>query len=42
MEQMDVKERTAKTYIKFKRENGLIERTLENPQEYRQITLPFK
>jgi hypothetical protein len=23
------------------RENGIIERTPENPQEYRQITLPF-
>ncbi len=41
MEQMDVKERTARAYIKFMRENGIIERTLENPQEYRQITLPF-
>ena len=41
MEQMDVKERTARAYIKFMRENGIIERTPENPQEYRQITLPF-
>jgi hypothetical protein len=41
MEQMDVKERTARAYIKFMRENGIIERTPENLQEYRQITLPF-
>lgn len=41
MEQMDVKERTARAYIKFMRDNGIIERTPENPQEYRQFTLPF-
>ncbi|MCF8284514.1 MAG: bifunctional DNA primase/helicase [Sphingobacteriales bacterium] len=41
MEQMDVKERTARAYIKFMRENGIIERTPENQQEYRQIPLIF-
>jgi hypothetical protein len=41
MEQMDVKERTARSYIKFIRENGIIEKNHSKALEYRQITLPF-
>ena len=41
MEQMDVKERTARAYIKYMREHEIIERSENNPQEYRLFTLPF-
>lgn len=41
MESMDVKERTARSYIKFMRENEIIEKNPANALEYGLITMPF-
>jgi hypothetical protein len=41
MESTDVKERTARTYIKFMRDNGIIEKNPSNALEYCLISLPF-
>jgi hypothetical protein len=41
IESMDVKERTARSYIKFMRENGIIEKNPKNSLEYSIITMPL-
>ena len=41
IESMDVKERTARSYIKFLRENGIIEKNPSNALEYCLVSLPF-
>ena len=41
MKSMDVKERTARSFIKFMRENGIIEKKLSNALEYCLNSLPF-
>ena len=41
MEHMDVKERTARAYIKYMREHEIIERSSGNPQEYQLFAMPF-
>ena len=41
MEHMDVKERTARAYIKYMREHEIIERSPNNPQEYQLFAMPF-
>ena len=41
MESMDVKDRTARSYIKFMRDNEIIEKNPSNALEYCLITLPF-
>jgi predicted transcriptional regulator len=41
MESMDVKERTARSYIKFMREKGIIEKNPNNSLEYSLISMPF-
>ncbi|MBU3662974.1 MAG: hypothetical protein FGM41_07230 [Bacteroidetes bacterium] len=41
MESTDVKERTARTYIKFMRDNGIIEKNPSNALEYCLVSLPF-
>jgi predicted transcriptional regulator len=41
MESMDVKERTARSYIKFMRDKGIIEKNPNNSLEYSLISMPF-
>jgi hypothetical protein len=41
MEHLDVKERTARAYIKYMREHEIIERSAGNPQEYQLFAMPF-
>lgn len=41
MEHMDVKEHTARAYIKYMREHEIIERSSGNPQEYQLFAMPF-
>ena len=41
MEHLDVKERTARAYIKYMREHEIIERSSGNPQEYQLFAMPF-
>ena len=41
MESMDVKDRTARSYIKFMKDNEIIEKNPSNALEYSLITLPF-
>jgi energy-coupling factor transporter ATP-binding protein EcfA2 len=41
MELLDVKERTARAYIKYMREHEIIERSSGNPQEYQLFAMPF-
>ena len=42
MEIMDVKERTARAYIKFMREHGIIEKNTTNTSEYQLMNIPFQ
>ncbi len=41
MESTDVKDRTARSYIKFMNDNEIIEKNPSNALEYCLITLPF-
>jgi hypothetical protein len=41
MESMDVKDRTARSYIKFMRDNEIIEKNPSNALEYCLVTMPF-
>jgi hypothetical protein len=41
MEHLDVKERTARAYIKYMREHEIIERSAANSEEYLLFAMPF-
>jgi hypothetical protein len=41
MEAMDIKDRQARTYIKFMKENNIIEKNPLNSAEFRKVHLPF-
>lgn len=41
MEAMDIKDRQARTYIKYMKENNIIEKNPMNSAEFRKVSLPF-
>jgi len=41
MEAMDIKDRQARTYIKFMKDNNIIEKNPLNSAEFRKVYLPF-
>ena len=40
MDIIDVKERTARAYIKFMRDHGIIEKSTTNKSEYQLMNIP--